>query len=84
MLRFPLPAEAATKQVTATTLRQEIQFCTVSDGVRIAHAAVGSGPPLVKAANWLNHLEYDWDSPVWSHLLKAMAATIKESEQFSI
>ena len=71
------PAEAATKQVTATTLRQEIQFCTVSDGVRIAHAAVGSGPPLVKAANWLNHLEYDWDSPVWSHLLKAMATKFR-------
>ena len=37
-------------------LRQEIHFCTASDGVRIAYAAVGKGPPLVKAANWLNHL----------------------------
>ena len=34
----------------------------------------GSGPPLVKTANWLNHLEYDWESPVWSHLLHALAA----------
>ena len=39
-----------------------------------AYATVGDGPPLVKAANWLNHLEYDWQSPVWSHLLKAIAA----------
>ena len=35
---------------------------------------VGRGPPLVKAANWLNHLEYDWQSPIWSHLLHALAA----------
>jgi len=54
--------------------RQEVQFCTASDGVRIAYATVGSGPPLVKAANWLNHLEYDWQSPIWSHVLRAIAA----------
>ena len=29
--------------------------------------AVGEGPPLVKTANWLNHIEYDWDSPLWRH-----------------
>ena len=52
---------------------QEIHFCTASDGVRIAYALAGNGPPLVKSANWLNHLEYDWQSPVWSHLLHALA-----------
>ena len=52
----------------------DIHFCTVSDGVRIAYAVAGQGPPLVKTANWLNHLEYDWQSPVWSHLLHALAA----------
>lgn len=57
-----------------TTLRQEIQFCTSGNGVRIAYARVGSGPPLVKAGNWLNHLEFDWESPVWSHLLKWLAS----------
>lgn len=46
---------------------QEIRFCTADDGVRIAWATTGSGPPLVKAANWLNHLEYDWESPIWRH-----------------
>jgi DNA-binding winged helix-turn-helix (wHTH) protein len=54
-------------------LRQEIHFCTASDGVRIAYAEVGQGPPLVKTANWLNHLEYDWESPIWSHLLHDLA-----------
>jgi pimeloyl-ACP methyl ester carboxylesterase/DNA-binding winged helix-turn-helix (wHTH) protein len=54
-------------------LRQQVQFCTASDGVRIAYSSVGDGPPLVKTANWLNHLEYDWQSPLWSHLLHALA-----------
>jgi DNA-binding winged helix-turn-helix (wHTH) protein/pimeloyl-ACP methyl ester carboxylesterase len=55
-------------------LNQEVHFCTASDGVRIAYALAGQGPPLVKAANWLNHLEYDWQSPIWSHLLHELAA----------
>ena len=54
-------------------MQQEVRFCTSSDGVRIAYATVGQGPPLVKAANWLNHLEYDWQSPVWRHLLRELA-----------
>jgi pimeloyl-ACP methyl ester carboxylesterase len=58
----------------AGPLQQNIHFCTASDGVRIAYADVGQGPPLVKAANWLSHLEYDWHSPIWSHLLHALAA----------
>jgi pimeloyl-ACP methyl ester carboxylesterase/DNA-binding winged helix-turn-helix (wHTH) protein len=57
-----------------STAQQQIRFCTASDGVRIAYATAGSGPPLVKTANWLNHLEYDWQSPVWSHLLHGLAA----------
>jgi pimeloyl-ACP methyl ester carboxylesterase len=55
-------------------LRQEVHFCRAEDGVRIAYAAVGHGPPLVKTANWLSHLEYDWESPVWSAFLQAIAA----------
>jgi len=50
-----------------TQARQEIRFCSTCDGVRIAWASVGSGYPLVKAANWLNHLDYEWESPVWKH-----------------
>ncbi len=45
-----------------------------ADGVNIAWAAAGSGYPLVRAATWLTHLEYDWDSPVWSHWLEFLAA----------
>jgi pimeloyl-ACP methyl ester carboxylesterase len=48
---------------------QEIRFCTAADGTRLAYATSGAGPPLVKAANWLSHLDYDWESPVWRHWL---------------
>ena len=54
-------------------MQQEIRFCTASDGVGIAYATVGQGPPLVKAANWLNHLEFDWQSPIWRHLFRDLA-----------
>jgi DNA-binding winged helix-turn-helix (wHTH) protein/pimeloyl-ACP methyl ester carboxylesterase len=70
------PSELAvtTRPMPAPSLRHDIHFCTASDGARIAYAEVGQGPPMVKAANWLNHLEYDWQSPIWSHLLRALAA----------
>ncbi|HEV7796666.1 MAG TPA: alpha/beta fold hydrolase, partial [Pyrinomonadaceae bacterium] len=54
-------------------MEQEIHFCTTDDKVRIAYATVGQGPPLVKAANWLSHLEFDWSSPIWRHLLAEFA-----------
>jgi len=57
-----------------TALRQDIRFCTASDGVRIAYATVGSGPPLVKTANWMNHLEFDWESPIWRHVFHALSS----------
>ena len=53
--------------------RQEVQFCRSADGVRLAWSRVGTGPPIVKTGNWLNHIEYDWESPVWSHVLRWLA-----------
>jgi pimeloyl-ACP methyl ester carboxylesterase len=71
----PMRGTAAPAQpAPPSALQQEIHFCTTPDGARIAYAEVGEGPPLVKAANWLNHLEYDWQSPIWSHLLQELAA----------
>jgi pimeloyl-ACP methyl ester carboxylesterase/DNA-binding winged helix-turn-helix (wHTH) protein len=72
--RSSAPAGNGQAASPRTDQRQEIHFCTASDGVRIAYAAVGNGPPLVKTANWLNHLEYDWESPIWSPLLHTLAA----------
>lgn len=53
--------------------RQRIQFCRTSDDVTLAYASVGAGPPLVKAANWLTHLELDWSAPIWSPLYRELA-----------
>lgn len=53
--------------------RQRIGFAKTADGTRIAWARIGDGPPLVKAANWLNHLERDWHSPIWSPLFQELA-----------
>lgn len=53
--------------------RQHIRFATTDDGVRIAYATSGAGPPLVKAANWLSHLEVDWEFTVWSHWLRELS-----------
>lgn len=52
---------------------QQIRFCTTSDGVQIAYAVVGQGPVLVKAPNWMTHLEYEWQSPVWRHWWEDLA-----------
>jgi DNA-binding winged helix-turn-helix (wHTH) protein/pimeloyl-ACP methyl ester carboxylesterase len=67
-------AKTGKSQTQSTaSLQQEVHFCTAPDGVRIAYAVAGQGPSLVKAANWLNHLEYDWQSPIWSGLLHELA-----------
>ena len=54
--------------------KQSIRFCHSPDDVRIAYATVGDGPPLVKAANYLTHIEFDWESPVWRHWLDELSA----------
>jgi pimeloyl-ACP methyl ester carboxylesterase/DNA-binding winged helix-turn-helix (wHTH) protein len=67
-----LPANRRTRAPTSP-LSQHIRFCTADDGVRIAYATSGTGPPLVKPANWITHLEYDWESPVWRHWLHELS-----------
>ena len=62
----------AERPLQAPLLRQQIHFCTAPDGVRIAYAEVGRGPPLVRCGHWLTHLEYDWESPVWRPYLQRM------------
>jgi pimeloyl-ACP methyl ester carboxylesterase/DNA-binding SARP family transcriptional activator len=56
---------------------QQIRFCHAGDGVRLAYSVEGSGPPLVKAANWLTHLEHDWESMVWHHWLVALTSRFR-------
>jgi class 3 adenylate cyclase/pimeloyl-ACP methyl ester carboxylesterase len=66
-------APPGTAAVSAPAMEQRIGFCSAPDGVQIAYATVGEGTPLVKAANWMNHLEYDWESPIWRHVFRALS-----------
>lgn len=66
-----VPASAT--RATERPLNQQIRFCKAADGARIAYATVGDGPPLVKTANWLNHLDFDWESPVWRHIFRGLS-----------
>ncbi|MDJ0941878.1 MAG: alpha/beta fold hydrolase [Kiloniellales bacterium] len=52
------------------SLKQRVRFAHSPDGIALAWASSGQGVPMVKAANWLTHLEYDLESPVWSHWVR--------------
>jgi pimeloyl-ACP methyl ester carboxylesterase/DNA-binding winged helix-turn-helix (wHTH) protein len=54
--------------------RQHIAFCRAADGVRLAYAVAGEGPPLMRAANWMTHLGYDIESPVWRHWVRDLSS----------
>ena len=61
------------KELDEVALHQRVRFVTTPDGVQIAWATVGEGLPVLKAPNWLNHLEYEWRSPVWGPVLTELA-----------
>ena len=70
----PISAHASAAQAPShPILKQEIHFCEASDGTTLAYSVTGEGPPIVKAANWLNHLEADLASPLWRHWIGALA-----------
>jgi DNA-binding winged helix-turn-helix (wHTH) protein/esterase/lipase len=76
--RFAAPVDAAIPETGASAAatakaRQEIRYCTTSDDVRLAYATTGNGPPLVKASNWLTHLDFEWGSPIWRHWYTALS-----------
>lgn len=54
-------------------LKQTIRFCATGNGKRIAWSTVGKGPLLVRPAHFFNHLEFDFDSPVWQPWMRELA-----------
>ena len=58
---------------SSLSFQQQIRYCRSADGVRLAYSIAGRGPPLVKSANWLNHLELDWQLPLYRHTLLGLA-----------
>ncbi|HET6469654.1 MAG TPA: alpha/beta fold hydrolase, partial [Geminicoccaceae bacterium] len=67
------PSGIGAAEHEGTDVEQVIRFCRSADGVRIAYACVGQGPPLVKTGNWMTHLEKDFESPIWRHLYLGLA-----------
>lgn len=72
-IRFLGKPQACGVDVELVAPKQHIQFCRSSDDIRLAYATTGNGPPLVKPANWLTHLEYDLISPVWRHWIAELS-----------
>lgn len=54
-------------------MQQSTRYLKTNDGVQLAWATMGSGAPLIKASNWLTHLQYDLESPVWQHWIRFFA-----------
>ncbi len=68
----PVSTDAAYERPATTPARQEIRFCVTNDNVRLAYAKVGSGHPIVKVADCFNHLDFEWDSPIWRHWVREL------------
>jgi pimeloyl-ACP methyl ester carboxylesterase/DNA-binding winged helix-turn-helix (wHTH) protein len=80
--RFVAPVKESTTKAVASVAgdhgresspRQEIRFCVTADKVRLAYSTVGSGHPLVRVANCFNHLDFEWESPIWRHWVRDLA-----------
>lgn len=74
----------ADRDYARQVVAQEVRFCRADDGVRLAWARHGSGPPLLVVSCWLSHLQHDWQSPVWRHFLEDLgdvAAVVRYDER---
>ncbi len=66
-------AAGRSAELAALASQQQIRFCSAPDGVRLAYSSIGRGPTMVKTGNWMTHLEYDLQSPIWRHLYCELA-----------
>ena len=68
------PIEALRETPSDAGRSQDIRYCRSPDGVGIAYAISGTGPPLLRAAHWMSHLQYEWESPIWRPWIDALSA----------
>jgi len=69
----PRAKTAAVGPKPTGSLPIDVRFCTARDGARIAYSVMGEGPPIVKTATWMSHLQFDWESPIWRHWIEGLA-----------
>ena len=72
-IHFDAAASPGSRFLANTNLQQEVRYCKAPDGVRLTYATVGNGPPMLKSAHWLGHLEYDWELPISQQFLLGLA-----------
>ncbi len=71
------PQAAPERKAPDISHQQRVRFCRSADGVNLAWASTGQGTPVLKSPNWLNHIEYEWTSPVWGDFLSEMSKLCK-------
>jgi class 3 adenylate cyclase/pimeloyl-ACP methyl ester carboxylesterase len=72
-IRLDVAASPGSQFLATANLKQEIRYCKAPDAVRLAYARVGNGPPILRSAHWLGHLEYDWELPIFQRFLLELA-----------
>ena len=68
-----IPSSADDIPIPIIRHEQEIHFCQAGDGLQLAYARIGQGPPLVKTGHWMTHIEFDLESPIWRHLYRELS-----------
>jgi len=71
--RLPIAGLVSGVPPSKSNFRQQIAFATARDGVKIAYARSGEGPPLVRAGSWMTHVEWDWQTPVWGPYVETLS-----------
>lgn len=56
-----------------STVGQRIDFARTIDGVRLAYGLTGSGPVLMRSADWMTDLSHDLNSPLWRHWIDELS-----------
>ena len=69
----PPAATTATPVAGCDPFQQHIKFASSADGIRIAYATSGDGPPLVRTAHWMTHLDWDWRSAIYGPFIRRMS-----------
>jgi class 3 adenylate cyclase/pimeloyl-ACP methyl ester carboxylesterase len=72
-IHLAVAASPGSRFLATANLKQEIRYCKAPDGVRLAYTRVGNGPPILRSAHWLGHLEYDWELPIFQRFLLGLA-----------
>ncbi|KIC27699.1 alpha/beta fold hydrolase [Leisingera sp. ANG-M6] len=68
-----VPEARPEREPPEAALQQRVKYCSSPDGTHLAYTTIGNGPPVLKAPNWINHIEYEWQSPVWGQFLAEFA-----------